>query len=265
MAQRGWMMFAVLLLAAGAARAEPSCKHAEVAGARAAAEAQLRSGDAAGAVRTLRALDQRCALAPDETATSRTTADFYWFESDLAFALLKAGRPIDCLRLLGPITGPYPGVSLQRLEQTTGGEDPPFAAAIDHNQELCQAAFDRRFAGFTDAPCKSHSGAVEVPGRPGLCLAVEACSGIEIWKEGRRIRRVRATQGPLVDKEWCCELGKLSVRVASSDTVSVRIVDGDGGPSRICGGGTAARSQDMLYEWRGGALVFREDNSIGLH
>jgi hypothetical protein len=234
------------------------CTHDEVQRTRASAERQMTKKDYKGAVATLRGL--ACALFPDgndpiDGPASTVTVDYFWYQSDLAFALYKAGDPVGCMRITAHALLGHPD-GAQRFFRL----DAPVVKAIEHNYTICHAAHEERFGTLTGRACAGDerpSAAVD-----GGCL-IAGCQTSVRRSRQRDEAPLAVDGGPLVDKGWCCTINALSVGTWNGKTM-VR-VQSAGLLARPCGGGTAQSWVDALYELRGGALRLVEDNHVGVH
>lgn len=124
------------LLVANGARAKPQCSVPQIQEARHRAQRAFNEKRYPAAVETLQALEKQCDL-------PRGTTESVWAENDLAWAHYKAGDPIACLQLIGHwVLHDAHEITDERLQQ-----------ALEHNQEACAKAREKRFAGFTARPC----------------------------------------------------------------------------------------------------------------
>jgi hypothetical protein len=183
----------------------------------------------------------------------RTGLDAY---VQLATALLDAGYPHDCELVLAQVLTPYQGVLSYPQEPDTE----PLVEVLEALGERCGAANERRIGQFAPANC---------PG-PDPCFEITACGNrsesttdAEIEEtDSRGQRTLIATEGPLTDPDFCCELDTITTSLRER----VRYVRfTSNGIARVCGGGTAARILDGIYRIDGDRLVLEADSSIPLH
>ncbi len=252
-------------LLAGAAHADArDCSKPAIRKQRAAADQAVAAKDPARAIAILEPMVRDCEIAKD---TERA-----WLSSDLAAAYDKAGRAIDCARLVAPLTHPSAGLSGK------------LAKALDYNLEHCGMAIDAKFAALKTAKCAAvPAGAVAsttVPAalaaKPGTCFALlpgtAAAKGPDDDPEIPNVACPVATviapggkqaltgDGVLRDESVCCNLDSIAVGAIDGKTL-VRVR----GHGRDCQGGTADADSDMIYTWAGGALTSLVSLSITYH
>lgn len=285
------MSLAVLVAACSGASADPNapapakpakaaakpadCSKAAKRKARAAASQAVAAADYPKAIALLEPF-----RACNDTADRVESA---WLAGDLAVAYEKNGQPLECERLMGPLSHPKSGV----LE--TGNDK--LIKALEYNLDHCSKTFDAQYAAIKAGGCTLAidkaiaSAAVPAPlipkGATAACLALVpgkpvaksadddpdqtpvVCPRVAlVWKSARpALERQELTSGgdhdALGNESDCCNLSTIAVGVqAGKPTVRVR---GDG---RDCTGGTADSSSDMFYEWKGAALSATLDASI---
>lgn len=261
---------ALVVVARGAAAGPPrSCSNAELKAAR--KEAGKLPPKAARA--RLEALQNACDL--DSGSEDKPNQEAYWFWSDLAFATLKDGDPVGCLRILAGPTDLHDATN-QAIADTKVGK------ALAYNWDLCTKAHEAALHDFTSKPCAAAS---DQPATAvdGGCLifaggasfdefkkaldedkqddAARLCPHVAFKAKGKETP-LPASGGTLTDTSSCCGYDKLSVARRGGKRL-VRLQSTD--PSRDCFGGTATTILDTIYEWQGNQLQLVEDDSIGIH
>jgi hypothetical protein len=182
---------------------------------------------------------------------------------DFASALLAAGFPHDCEELLSPLTTPYHGGLSTYVDDPEAELPATETALIERIRRLgerCDNAAEASLSDFRPALCTDK--------RPTDCWALDGptdertgCATVQ--RVSRRGRTTwRATAGPIVDRSTCCGLdtiaeaarrGKRYIRISGSAL------------THICGGGTASRSPDGIYELKKGPLKLVIDLSVQWH
>ena len=269
---RANVVVALAVVVAGrAAVAGPprSCTGAELRAAR--KQASKLSPRAARA--RLEALERTCD--PDSGSEDKPDEEAYWFWSDLAFATLKDGDPVGCLRVLAGPTDLHDATN-QRVADTKVGK------ALAYNWELCTKAHEAAVADFKSTPCAA-AGDRPATASDGGCLMFAGGAGFDefkkaldddkqddaarlcphvVFKARGKETALRASGGTLLDTSSCCGYDELSTaRRAGKRLVRLRSTT----PSRDCFGGTATTILDTIYEWQGNALKLVEDDSVGIH
>lgn len=260
------LMLIVIPVLALPARAEPrDCSKATIRKQRAAADKAIAAKDPAKAIAILEPMVRDCEIAKD--------GERAWLSSDLAAAYDKAGRPLDCARLVAPLTHPSEHLSAKVVK------------ALDYNLQRCGKAIDAKFAALKTATCPAPpAGAIAsttVPAslnkKPGTCLALlpgtaapkgpdddpdipnVACPIATALVPGAKPQALTG-DGALRDESVCCNLDSIAVGAIDGKTL-VRVR----GHGRDCQGGTADQDTDMIYEWTGAALTPAASLSVTYH
>lgn len=288
-----WLLVAMVvgLLSPMPARAEPSSpapapRCEDITASRPDVRGLLASGRAAAAVAVLeRAVAAQGWCPPGTGLPENAVESWYWLRSDLALAYVKAGREMDCLRLLATIESPYSLADVHR----SFDEGAPVVEALDHNFGLCQAAHETRRGAFQATPCPivvdSAVAAVAMPGRGSGCVALlrgadfglgwafgedtaqaspEAlCPKIAMLDAaGRRtpMTVAAAGSGPLADLSACCLIETISV-AETGGRLLIRVQGG----GHDCFNGATVLGSDAIYRQDGPVLVLTEDDGLFYH
>lgn len=176
---------------------------------------------------------------------------------DFATALLEAGYAHDCNDVLTPFTTPY----AEHVEIEP--RDPRMA--IDQElldlDETCRAAHDAQRSAFAAPECPGPHcyELVEDPRNPPR-TAQDPTSYGQCVTVRRGATTLLASDGPLRDDSFCCEIDSVAVAPeAGTDYLRIR------GGGRECAGGTASEEVDAIYRVDGDRLVLEVDDSLVLH
>jgi len=264
------MGVALVVAARGAAAGPPrSCSSAELKAAR--KEASKVPPKAARA--RLEALENTCD--PDAGSEDKPNQEAYWFWSDLAFATLKDGDPVGCLRILAAPTDLHDATN-QAIADTKVGQ------ALAYNWDLCTKAHEAALRDFTSKPCAA-AGDQAASATDGGCLMISDGAGFDefkkaldedkqddaarlcphvVFKAKGKETPLPASGGSLMDTSNCCGYDEVSVAHRAGKRL-VRLQSTR--PARDCFGGTATTILDTIYEWQGNRLQPVEDDSVGIH
>lgn len=174
-------------------------------------------------------------------ASTPTVTSLAGLES-FATALMEAKYPNECVAVLSPIITPYadglhvdaPDPRVEAVERLTAlGE----RCNVAHQE--ARAAFAA--GGFALVPEAGPAGS--------SCPTVVASA-----------RALTATEGPLTEEDFCCDL-EAATSMQRDGWTYVRVTGG----GRVCGGGTASRTLDAVYRVDKDRLVLEVDDSITWH
>ena len=259
----------VMTTRGAAADSSRSCSNAELRAAR--KDASKLAPKAARA--KLQALERTCT--PDPGVDGKPNQEAYWFWSDLAYATLKDGDPVECLRILA-------GPSDMHDETNEAVAGTKVGRALAYNWELCTKAHEAALRDFTSKPCTT-AGALPATATDGGCLMIDGGAGFDdfkkaldddkqddaarlcphvVFKAKGKERRLQAAASAFTSTSNCCGYDMLSVARRGGKRL-VRLESER--PSRDCFGGTATTILDTIYEWTGNQLKLVEDDSIGIH
>ena len=267
------------LLAATPLAAHADCSKAAIRKLRADADKAVTAKDFAKAIGLLEPMLAACPV--DGAPTDRG-----WLVSDLSVAYEKAGRLLDCQRLLAPYTHPSsPTTNTAKLHK-----------ALQHNLEQCGKALDTKYAAIKAGKCslpldhavasaalpaalvpKGASAAciALLPGTPSTAKKSDDDPSLRdvvcpvatlVWKTDKLERQPLTlvpgtdTAGPLDDDSVCCNLSAIAAGTLDGKTL-VRVRGG----GRDCNGGTADTDSDMFYELAGKTLKPAVDASVAYH
>jgi hypothetical protein len=257
----------ILLLLHSTAHAAADCSHAGIQRARSAADKKMKQKDYKGAVETLKGVKEECTPEPvevdDGKPPAQETMDFYWLRSDLSDALLHAGAPVECMRLLAPLDTPRRPYGLELY----GLGDSKVASAIRYNFQMCQQAHEKRFAGLSADGCidsfcvvfDKATASIRDDDQKEEPDVGKVCPQLHL-RSGKKKTFLKVKDGPLVDPSLCCNIDGFT-----AGKLNGRMVMRFGGGGHPCDGGTANGSVDALYEWTGSELKLLEDNAVYEH
>ena len=251
------------LITSVASAATTPCTPVEVTQARTAFKKEFDRKDYVNALEKLTHLEENCEL-PEDTTN-------FWIKNDKALALMKSGKPRECLQLLAPLTYPSNRSGLSSL----GLELSPVGKATDFNMEQCRQALELKLGPFQSEACRPGETSQNTTDLASLvmrhgekgCVVVgqnakEERSGsgsvFFIGNKGQKLR-LMAEEGPLAEGD-VCHIEKLSFQLSGKR----RLLRFEG-CGRDCNGGTASTCSDAIYEWKGRKLILDQDNSIGYH